>query len=39
MKHIKNIDDIISSADAIMIARGDLGIEIDVEEIPLIQKT
>jgi len=35
---IKNIDDIISSADAIMIARGDLGIEIDVEEIPLIQK-
>lgn len=35
---IKNIDSIINSSDAIMVARGDLGIEAPIEEIPLIQK-
>lgn len=35
---IKNIDEIILASDIIMIARGDLGIEVDVEELPIIQR-
>jgi pyruvate kinase len=35
---IKNLRDIIIESDAIMIARGDLGVELPVEEVPLIQK-
>jgi pyruvate kinase len=35
---IKNIDDIIIASDVIMIARGDLGIEVHVEELPIIQR-
>ena len=35
---IKNIDSIIKASDAIMIARGDLGIEMPMEEIPTVQK-
>ena len=35
---LRNIDDIISAADVIMIARGDLGIEINIEELPVIQR-
>lgn len=35
---IKNIDDIIVASDVIMIARGDLGIEVHVEELPIIQR-
>lgn len=34
----KNIDDIIEASDAIMIARGDLGVEVPMEQVPLIQK-
>ena len=35
---VKNIDDIIKAADGVMIARGDLGIELPIEDIPVIQK-
>jgi pyruvate kinase len=32
------LDDIISAADAVMIARGDLGVELPIEQIPVVQK-
>ncbi len=35
---VENIRDIIVASDAIMIARGDLGVELPVEKVPLIQK-
>lgn len=36
---INNIDSIIDTSDGIMIARGDLGVEIPAEEVPIVQKT
>jgi pyruvate kinase len=35
---VKDIQSIVQHSDAIMIARGDLGVEIDMEKVPMIQK-
>jgi pyruvate kinase len=35
---LSNIDEIISVTDAVMVARGDLGVEIWLEEVPMVQK-
>lgn len=35
---IKNIDEIIEESDGIMVARGDLGVEVPMKELPILQK-
>ena len=35
---LQHLDDIVRAADAVMVARGDLGVEIDVAEVPAAQK-
>ena len=35
---LNNLDDIIRASDAIMVARGDLGVEVPISRVPIIQK-
>jgi pyruvate kinase len=35
---LNNLDEIIAATDAVMVARGDLGVEILLEEVPMVQK-
>ena len=38
IKAVENLDDILRESDAVMIARGDLGVEVPASEVPLLQK-
>lgn len=39
MQGIQNLDEILEVSDGIMVARGDMGVEIPLEEVPVIQKS
>ncbi|MEO0415750.1 MAG: pyruvate kinase, partial [Verrucomicrobiota bacterium] len=36
---VRNLSEIITETDAVMVARGDLGIEVHIEELPVVQRT
>lgn len=38
MQGLRNLEEILSVSDGIMVARGDLGVEIPMEEVPVVQK-
>ncbi len=38
MQGIRNLEDILTVSDGIMVARGDMGVEIPMEEVPVVQK-
>ena len=38
MQGIQNLEDILDASDGIMVARGDMGVEIPLEEVPVLQK-
>jgi len=35
---VEQLDEIVQAADAVMVARGDLGVETDIAEVPVVQK-
>jgi pyruvate kinase len=37
-KAIQNFDEIVQKADGVMVARGDLGVELEIEDVPVLQK-
>ena len=39
MQGINNLDEILEVSDGIMVARGDMGVEVPLEDVPVIQKT